>query len=59
MTRVGLGMWQRRDLYELHGFNHVYIHGGEIAVWKGLPGGIGYNEPDEFRAAVEVTDVEP
>jgi hypothetical protein len=34
----------------------VYIHGGEIAVLKGLQGGVGYNEPDEFRAAVEVID---
>jgi hypothetical protein len=59
MTRVGLGMWRGRDLYELHGFNHVYIHGGEIAVLKGLQGGVGYNEPDEFRAAIDIIDLEP
>jgi hypothetical protein len=56
MTRVGLGIWSGRDLYELHGFNHVYIHGGEIAVLKGLQGGVGYNESEAFRAAVEVID---
>ena len=56
MTRVGLGMWSGRDLYRLHGFNHVYIHGGEIAVLKGLQGGVGYKESEAFRAGVEVID---
>ena len=49
-------MWSGRDLYELHGFNHVHIHGGEIAVLKGLQGLVGWQEPDEFGAAVEVID---
>ena len=34
MTRAGLGMWQGRDLFELHGFEHPQMHGGEIAVLK-------------------------
>jgi hypothetical protein len=36
MTRSGLGMWDGRELWVLHGFNHVYIHGGEIICLKGL-----------------------
>ncbi len=59
MTRVGLGIWAGRDLYELHGINHVYIHGGEIAVLKGLHGGVVWAESDTWRAAVEVVDLEP
>jgi hypothetical protein len=42
MTRSGLGMWRGRDLYELHGWRHVYMHGGEIACLKGLQGAKGY-----------------
>jgi len=49
MTRSGLGMWEGRDLYELHGSNHPHIHGGEIASLKGLQGGIGWAESDAFR----------
>jgi hypothetical protein len=56
MTRAGLGMWQGRDLYGLHGFEHVYIHGGEIACLKGLQGGVGWTESDAFRAAVVVEE---
>jgi DinB superfamily len=56
MTRAGLGMWQGRDLFELHGSNHVHIHGGEIACLKGLQGGVGWQESDAFRAAVIVED---
>jgi hypothetical protein len=41
MTRAGLGMWQGRDLLELHGTDHPRIHGGEIASLKGIQGGIG------------------
>jgi hypothetical protein len=50
MTRSGLGMWEGRDLYELHGSNHPHIHGGEIACLKGLQGGTGWAESDAFRA---------
>jgi hypothetical protein len=57
MTRVGLGIWQVRDLYELHGCVHPYIHGGEIAVLKGLQGGVGWVESDAFRTAVSVEDL--
>jgi len=57
MTRAGLGIWQGRDLYELHGCAHVHIHGGEIAVLKGLQGAIGWTESDAFRAAVHVEDL--
>jgi hypothetical protein len=56
MTRAGLGTWQGRELCELHGSSHVRIHGGEIACLKGLQGGIGWQESDAFRAAVEVED---
>jgi hypothetical protein len=58
MTRAGLGVWEGRDLYELHGCDHPRIHGGEIAVLKGLQGGVGRIEPDEFRAAVTVEVVD-
>ena len=50
MTRSGLGMWEGRDLYELHGSNHPHIHGGEIACLKGLQGSIGWAESEAFRA---------
>ena len=56
MTRSGLGIWQGRDLYELHGCDHPYIHGGEIAVLKGLQGGIGWEESEAFRTAVTVEE---
>jgi hypothetical protein len=56
MTRAGLGMWQGRDLVELHGYSHPLQHGGEIAVLKGLQGGVGHIESDAFRAAVEVVE---
>jgi len=48
MTRSGLGMWQGRDLLELHGYNHPHIHGGEVAVLKGLQGSVGWIEPEGF-----------
>ena len=57
MTRTGLGIWQGRDLYELHGCAHPYIHGGEIAVLKGLQGGVGWDESGAFRAGVSVEDI--
>jgi hypothetical protein len=56
MTRYGLGMWQGRDLYELHGHEHPHIHGGEIAVLKGLQGALGWAESEAFGAAVVVRD---
>jgi len=52
MTRVGLGVWPGRRLLDLHGFEHVYIHGGEIACLKGLQGATGWAESDTFRGAV-------
>jgi hypothetical protein len=55
-TRYGLGIWQGRDLYELHGHVHPHIHGGEIAVLKGLQGAIGWVESEAFAAAVRVRD---
>ena len=42
MSRAGLGMWNGWDLYALHGWRHVYMHGGEIACLKGLQGAKGY-----------------
>jgi len=58
MTRAGLGMWEGRDLLELHGTTHPRIHGGEIACLKGLLGGTGYAESQAFRAAVRVEEFE-
>ena len=49
MTRADLGMWQGRDMIALHGWSHVHIHGGEIAVLKGLQGGVGWAETEGFR----------
>jgi hypothetical protein len=57
MTRVGLGVWEGRDLVELHGVDHPRIHGGEIACLKGLQGGVGWTESEAFAAAVEVEDL--
>lgn len=48
MTRADLGMWEGRDLLALHGFNHVRVHGGGIAVLKGLQGGIGWRQTEGF-----------
>lgn len=59
MTRAGLGMWEGRDLLQLHGVDHPRIHGGEIACLKGMLGGVGWIESDAFRAAVEIEDLEP
>ena len=42
MSRSGLGMWTGRELYDLHGVRHVYMHGGEIACLKGIQGAKGY-----------------
>ncbi len=58
MTRAGLGRWQGRDLYELHGYGHPHIHGGGIAVLKGLQVGIGWVESEAFRSAANVEDVD-
>jgi len=44
MTPAGLGMWKGLDLYNLHGINHIRIHGGEIACLKGLQGGRGWSQ---------------
>ena len=37
--------------------DHPHIHGGEIAGLKGLQGGIGWAESDEFPCAVAVQDL--
>ena len=58
MTRAGLRRWQGRDLYELHGYGHPHIHGGGIAVLKGLQVGIGWVESEAFRSAANVEDVD-
>ncbi len=44
MTPAGLGIWQGLDLFNLHGINHIRIHGGEIACLKGLQGGRGWSQ---------------
>ena len=35
------------------------MHGGEIAVLKGLQGGVGHYESEEFRSAGGVVEYEP
>jgi hypothetical protein len=44
MTRSGLGVWNGLDILALHGWGHVKIHGGEIAVLKGVQGIAGYGK---------------
>ncbi|RMH80597.1 MAG: DinB family protein [Actinomyces sp.] len=56
MTRAGLGMWEGRELIELHGTHHVRIHGGEIAVLKGLQGQVAWKQSAGFHEAVRVED---
>jgi hypothetical protein len=58
MTRSGLGMWQGRDLFALHGCSHPHIHGGEIAVLKGLQGGVGWIEPEAFVQVEEYAETD-
>jgi hypothetical protein len=42
MMPAELGTWKGIDVYLLHGYQHVYMHGGEIACIKGLQGQQGY-----------------
>lgn len=49
MSFAGLGTWHGLDLYNLHGINHVRIHGGEIACLKGLQGGRGWSQGPVYR----------
>jgi hypothetical protein len=37
-----LRQWRGIDIYVLHGWSHVYVHGGEIACLKGIQGEQGY-----------------
>ncbi len=37
-----LGIWKGIDIHSLHGWNHIKMHGGEIACLKGLQGIEGY-----------------
>jgi hypothetical protein len=56
MTRAGLGMWEGRDLLELHGTDHPRIHGGEIACIKALQGGRGFVESETFIGVIDVEE---
>lgn len=42
MVPTSLSVWKGIDVYTLHGWGHVKMHGGEIACLKGLQGGQGY-----------------
>jgi hypothetical protein len=42
---TSLGMWKGIDIYQLHGWSHIRMHGGEIACLKGLQGLTGYRPP--------------
>jgi hypothetical protein len=44
MTFAELGVWAGLDLFNLHGNNHIRIHGGEIACLKGLQGRRGWSQ---------------
>jgi hypothetical protein len=35
-------IWKGIDVYALHGWGHIQMHGGEIACLKGIQGGKGY-----------------
>jgi hypothetical protein len=54
MTAHGLGVWKGLRQIDLHSHHHVRIHGGEIAVLKGMQGLQGYARvgviPDGMRA---------
>lgn len=39
---ISLGTWKGIDIYHLHGWTHITMHGGEIACLKGILGGEGY-----------------
>jgi hypothetical protein len=39
---VSLGTWKGIDIYRLHGWSHIRMHGGEIACLKGMQGLTGY-----------------
>jgi hypothetical protein len=39
---VSLGIWKGIDIYRLHGWSHIRMHGGEIACLKGMQGLTGY-----------------
>jgi hypothetical protein len=49
MTFAELGIWAGLDLFNLHGINHIRIHGGEIACLKGLQGGRGWSQGPVYR----------
>lgn len=49
MTFAQLGIWTGLDLYNLHGINHIRIHGGEIACLKGLQGGRGWSQGPKYH----------
>jgi hypothetical protein len=46
-----LGVWPGIEMYNLHGINHPYLHGGEIACLKGMQGAAGWTQG--WRAGVE------
>ena len=39
---VSLGIWSGIDIFQLHGWTHIRMHGGEIACLKGLQGLTGF-----------------
>lgn len=56
MTRADLGIWEGREMIDLHGHHHVRLHGGEIAVLKGLQGQVAWQQSAGFHEAVRVDD---
>jgi len=41
-SSISLGTWKGIDIYQLHGWSHITMHGGEIACLKGMQGLNGY-----------------
>jgi hypothetical protein len=41
-TGKSMGIWTGIDVWSLHGWTHVHMHGGEIACVKGLQNLEGY-----------------
>ena len=46
-----LGVWKGVDVFNLHGVDHVKLHGGEISCLKGLQGAEGWGLTSDLEAS--------
>ena len=46
-----LGVWKGVDVYNLHGVDHVKLHGGEISCLKGLQGATGWGPTSALESS--------